>query len=540
MSTLLTILLQLSITQAKDNAERPASRVPEVLRQAMLNRTFFHTARFNCRLEVDRNGWAPKIRNYEVSWGGTAFKLRDLGDDEGVTRFLDAESGEAALGLRGACTPEDRVVDFRNGEVWAHKSNSPFVGKSSIDRTPDCMDTRTVGLRAVSIQRKDVHGLLKMLEDDREMRFKVTLLKAGFVQVIATGELHQDKSFFEYEWEIDTEKGPEIVLARETLVAGDGSRSLFSEMKVILGFFDGRWWPVEVEGSSPLTRIRVKYDGIEFNRPSHEANISPDSMGIPVGAEVVIPGDPGRNYYLGGGVTVDRSTWEATKGQYDLRPLQAFHAQMRSGSAGDYPVWWNEPSTSLGLEAASNRPDLWEAYVRRWVLKHTNHHTWRVNEPLTDAQKTGAKSILADCRSRAVPIRAKLDNERMRVLAQLVELEKSNVFLATSAPSSYSGSDRKSDTSNSASSPPKPADRDEKEKRIAVLRARAAALEKSPEIERLFDELKRRIESLLTSRQADPNSGRIERPNPPPPPVVRGPAPGRPATPTSRPVAPGR
>lgn len=531
-------IVSLALVQNEPTTKPTSNRVPEVLVKAFRHRESFNTAAFNCRIEATHPRYAPRVRNFQMRWANSVLFLRDHGDDDGFLRPLNAVTGELPIGIRAGCTPEESVFDRSKNEWWARNVSSPMFGKTRTDDWLDYVDVRTYGLRSIEVQRQSPGEMADhFLRRESKMGFSIEKTGAPLVRVTATGEKHGDGSYYDYLWEIDTEKGPEVVLAREYYVHPNGQREFASESKCALAQTDGVWWPNEVEiRSSGGRHIRVRFDAIEFNRPEHPKKIDADTLGIPIGADVSIRGVNGRNHYMGGGLTVDQDTWESIESQQDLGPLNALRVKARSYGTGEFPDWWQSSDDELGIKGLNDQPDLWEAYVRRWIIKHTSHLRWRVDEPLTDEQRTAAKGILDDCRKKAIPIKAKLDKERAGVLFELGKLEKTPASAETVAPVAQSSAS----PIKVGSSPAKPvADRAVLDQKVAELKKRAAELERSPDIERLFDELKRRLNSLLTSKQADPNSRRMDRTRGPLPPKRPRPAPSRPArpTPASRPAA---
>jgi len=530
------VLLYLSQTEHSPPAY--TDRMPEVLVRAFQHRESFKTAAFKCRIESNHPRYAPRVRNFEMRWADNVLFLRDHGDDEGFLCPLNAVTGEMPIGIRAGCTPEESVLNRSTNEWWARNLSSVLFNQTQATDWVDYVDARTYGLRAIEVQNQSPGEVIAQFQrPDSKVRFSVEKTSSPLVRVRATGGKHEDGSYYDYLWEIDTDKGPEIVLAQEHFVHPNGQREFAAEARCALTLNDGVWWPNEIKmNSAGGKHIRVLFDAIEFNRPEHPQKIDADTLGIPIGADVTIRGVNGRNHYMGGGVTVDQETWESIESQQDLGPLNALRIKARSYGTGEYPDWWQASEDDLGIQGLKDQPDLWEVYVRRWVMKHTSHLRWHVDEPLTDDQKTAAKGILDDCRKKATPIRAKLDKERNGVLLEIAKLEKTPASDGTDMPVAQSSA---APTKDGASPAKTVADRTALDQKVTALKKRAAELEKSPEIERLFDELKHRLENLLTSKQADPNSRRMDRTRGPLPPKRPRPAPSRPArpTPASRPAA---
>jgi len=541
MNPLMLALCLVSFSQNAPNGPRETN-IPDVLIKAFKHRSAFKTAVLKYRYERETAGRLTWVRNLEASFSNDVLLQKDCGDDEGFLWPPDPDSGQLRIGNPNQCVPEERVLNRAQDELWVRSHGSPVCRKDQASTSwLDYSDVRTFGLRAIEIRGKSPSEYVQTIRQI-PASYSVESLGKSMVKVMAASEKGPSGEHAEIIWEIDVEKGPEVVRTQEYYVHPDGKRQLMLESKCVLAQFDGRWWPVEIEGVSVAagTQARLRFNRVEFDRPEHLQKIGPDDLGIPAGADVIMPGAEDRNHYLPGGMTVDHATWETVKNNYDLAPLAEFRQRAKAIGPGLVPDWWDKSVDSYGLEGVADRPDLWEAYVRRWVIKHTNNGTWRVCEPLTDMQRSAAVGILGDCRKRAVPIRTKLDQERAGVLVEIAALESLDAAAATSAPSNTPGNPALPNPGN-GSTVAQSDKRADNVKRIVALRARAATFEKSTEIERLFEELRRRLDGLLTTRQADPSSGRFERPKPPSSSIRRGARqPVRPATPTSRPVTPGR
>ncbi|HWL93581.1 MAG TPA: hypothetical protein VNT79_08590, partial [Phycisphaerae bacterium] len=174
---------------------------------------------------------------------------------------------------------------------------------------------------------------------------------------------------------------------------------------------------------APRTGVKhtVVFHSAEFDRPNHSLDMTPDIWNLPAGVIVDSRFDPatglvesGDGRYLGGGVVISEDDWNQVKNQYDYSALQAFWERNSEIGSGPYPKWWAAAGADFGLSAASANPDLWEAYVRRWILRHTPLHPSageEATQPLSDEQVTAAWGILKDCRRRAKPILRRMQEQ---------------------------------------------------------------------------------------------------------------------------------
>jgi len=523
MISILWIALHVTLGQA---AEAPASKqaiLPRVLQDAFEQRMKYKTAHFKVRREDFHDGNVSVVKNLEYQWAGDSLHYVDRGDDDGI-RLVDQRTGNGYFGVRNACLPQEIVLDQKREKMWLHEGSYDNFNVNQAEHWLMYTDIRTVGLRMMEVQRTDPRQAFQLLKNDSQMRFSEQKIKAGLIRVIAVGSKHPDGSFYDFEWDIDPEKGPAITGAREWITDDQGKRKIAGECTLDLMQVDGRWWPSRAEYLSPESgdRTVIEFQSVEFDRANHPAHIDMDTLGIPIGAPIL--GDPvlHRQRYLGNGNLVSEPEWNKVKDQYDTSALHNWFAKMNAMGRGYVPAWWDTPSETLGLDDLPNRPDLWGAYVRRWIRKHTTNEAWVVAEPLTEAQKNAAWDILADCRKKATPIRARLDSEAAAVSSEIALLEKKSAQAKGVAPPHPIPA-----LNNKAPSTQPDAGSDEFKTRLVSLREKLAKSKNTNEFAILFDELKHRVDAVLTEKQRDPAGGRLNLPAPPPFGPPRGKSPGR-------------
>ena len=385
---------------------------------------------------------------------------------------------------------------------------------------PDFVDPRTFGLRAIVVQRKDPKEMADMMTASGKLRYSEKLLNDGIIRVSGHEAADSPKGYaFDFEWDIDTENGPSVVTAREFVTYPDGSRELAAESSNDLSLIDGKWWPMKTETKIHASGrgFKIEFIQVEFDQPQHPKRLTPDSIGIPVGLPVRKAGDAGNFYYAGKGEIIDEATFHRDQSKFDLAPLAAHTLQARIRGYGQFPDWWNASDGLYGLKDVADRPDLWELYVRRWVMKRSPNAAESVIEPLTNEQKTAAKGVLDDCRKKAQPVRARLDEELATIGRAILEHERTLGIAhgEAAAVASTTQSVPQNPLKESATKASDMSGGKDAVKQLAALRARRAALEHSPDMQRLFDELKQRLEDLLTSKQRDPNSIAPIVPKPP-------------------------
>ncbi|MBK8269851.1 MAG: hypothetical protein IPK83_16780 [Planctomycetes bacterium] len=283
-------------------------------------------------------------------------------------------------------------------------------------------------------------------------------------------------------WKIEPRKDYAIVEISGYVESSDGSRKLIEHMETTHQKIDGRWWPKKCHaeftkgGSETLT-----FSAAEFDRKNHPSSLDVEIMGIPPGLNAVdrrnFSPDSGplkMGRYIGGGSIVSVTEWHQTyEKQFDAGELASFIANANSLGKGKYPRWWSAGPESFALENVEYSPDLWEAYVRRWILRHSFQAIEAGNvsgsSELTTGQVEAAWSILSDCRKQAKPLLLRMQ-------------EKASV--ATSQNAEQASSAGRSDTVNLT---PKPVEPDK------------------TELGRIFSSLRKRLDGLLTTKQSRAN-----------------------------------
>ncbi|QOJ04601.1 MAG: hypothetical protein HRU71_14365 [Planctomycetia bacterium] len=259
---------------------------------------------------------------------------------------------------------------------------------------------------------------------------------------------------------------------------------------------------------------------MEFDRPDHPSVINIDQLGLPPGTPIIAPKFfPGQAaYYVGDDRIVDEDEWNRIRDAFDKSPFEKWLGIQSAKGTGAYPSWWEDASGRFGLEGVEHKPDAWEAYVRRWILKRTDSRGQSLAEPLTEKQKTAAWAVLADCRKRAHPIVEKRAAELAEARKRLRENRQVIEELRSQSKASVSNNGKQGvggtaanpaagGASESAGGGPKPTARED-ERLAQAMQASERWLAAAKELEKpdgrlaeIFEELKRRLDGLLTSVQ---------------------------------------
>ncbi|MBX3394607.1 MAG: hypothetical protein KF841_04480 [Phycisphaerae bacterium] len=292
-------------------------------------------------------------------------------------------------------------------------------------------------------------------------------------------------------WWIDPAKDDAVVEVVLREIKSDGPLRNLNVVKNDYMRVDGRWWLKRSENTS-ITHGVVEvhtFHHAEFDRPDHPKSLGVETFNMPPGVQVAdfrlaaqgIYGMDAMGRYLGGGVIVSEAEWrEQIAPGFDMESLSQFkNAELAAHGHGQYPRWWGASDSTLGLDRVASDPDQWEAYVRRWILRHSHQVVVDLKAALptttlTAAQIESAWAILKDCRKRAEPVlrrKAKADSARAESAAS-----------AISQPSTAPAGDLRHDD-GTASSVDRSEDRFDRE------------------LGKVFELLKSRLNGLLQSKQ---------------------------------------
>lgn len=500
------LFVAIFLSLESQSAGRPSTKTPATLEKAFHARLSFDTARFQIRREDHRvsMGHVPLVSRHEYQWGGEDLQFTDFGNDDGVRR-VDPRTGTWPLGVAYVCLPERLLLNPADNTLFTHREGDGIVSLEKAKEWPTYVDIRTAGLRAIEIQRVDPIKMLALLNRG-SFEFSEKKKANGIALVTGVRDKDSDGTQFDFEWEIDVTKSYSVTSAKEWYTNTEGQRRLVFTCNTDVKLIDNHWWPARVEYVSLHSGNRsvISFDTIEFNRPEHPKRLTLESMGIPIGAPIW--GTDARYRYVGSKLLLPEADWKAVEDQFDLTALKTWQLRMNSMSKGELPAWWATADESLGIDDLPSRIDAWEAYVRRWIMKRITSRAWVVPEPLTEGQKNAALGVLADCRARAVAVQLRLTDERRELEAQIAAAE-----IGGSAATSQSITKAESGkTSPKGPSESRQGDIDKKA-RLADLKMKLELLNKSQDIPVLFEELKRRLDGILTEKQRTGPGGQLQR-----------------------------
>ena len=400
--------------------------VPESLARAYSRRMDFTTAYFDYEYQAEfPGGRRIAKRRYEARFAGDAVFFVDHGDEDGIVSYPDFNAG-SRFGVRFTCSPM-KIVRVNSGkDEWGiHDGGTTLIGRRTI-QYPDNMigpgpnmllDPRCAGLWTRAYSEKSPSQWLTDLQG-RNYQWSERNVD-GIVEVVGSIKAEPDSksSFPVVAWRVDPSKDHAIVDIKTFVRGRDGSRKLYEHLEAEHKRVNGRWWPIRcvtrfAEGGGET----IEFKKAEFDLKDHPSELGPDILGIPPGLPSVdrIHHDPSAGplamgRYIGGGTVVSGAEWaEIYHNQFDAGELADFMDRARAFGNGEYPHWWNAGDETLGLKDVPHTPDLWEAYVRRWIIRHS-HDAIAVGggtaaARLKDVQIESALAILRDCRKRAEPI----------------------------------------------------------------------------------------------------------------------------------------
>lgn len=388
------------------------NKVPEELLEAFENRTRPTTSKivYIVTEELPQAGLVRTTNRYTAFLTGNRILLTHEVADDGI-RQRDPRTGEPPLGVRGACLPRSIIVDRESNQDWSQSPGDVGLGWNATGHRVPLREPRTVGLFASWHTNETPQDLVEEMVN-WNARWKM-IKRDEMLLVSATKTAANSKNgAIEYNWLLDPTKKHSVLEASTTEHRSDGTTVNWGRTITEYVLCDGHWWPKRSEFIAPQNdAIRiVEFESAEFDRPEHPRRISIDMLGQPIGASVRKYGlkdkYPSQQlYYVGDGRTVTEEEWQATKDNYDLGPLQAYTQMMeRPVNQGHYPAWWNESTDTYGLYGVAYSPDLWEAYVRRWITKHRPGLQYKPTDVLDEKQINAAWAILEDCRKQVRPI----------------------------------------------------------------------------------------------------------------------------------------
>ncbi|MBK8270634.1 MAG: hypothetical protein IPK83_20955 [Planctomycetes bacterium] len=399
--------------------------VPEVLSKAITDRMNFKTAdlRYSISTKAYNAGAMIKTR-YHVRFSDEDIYFHNMGDDDGVLMH-DPRTGIAILGVAHACSSNYTVRSQKTGEEWFTRDGQPTLFVGYIENSPNEFDDpRSIG--------SGVNGLrhtspAKWLEELQRHAGKWTVKHDDdeIVVRLESKPLSEGAPHSEVIWKIDPAKNNAITEVSDYKVMPDGKRDLLHQRVNGYARHKNRWWleKSELRGEGGVLVEVTQFDHAEFDMPKHPKYFDADMLGLPPGVKTMDyrllrdgqhQGKLYASRHLGGGMVVTQDEWKSTYSeQYDLNSLREYEQSVRRQfGIGQYPKWWGISDPPFGLVDAAYTPDLWEAYVRRWIVVHSHDvlvgQKQQANGSLTEAQVESAWAVLKDCRKRADPILARL------------------------------------------------------------------------------------------------------------------------------------
>ncbi|HPF38304.1 MAG TPA: hypothetical protein P5081_09725 [Phycisphaerae bacterium] len=395
------------------------NEVPAILLDAFHRRDEFKAARF--RYVVDREfpgTLAPTRKRYEARISGDDIAWTNFGDDDGVVLEVPA-TGEALVGVVNACAYRQTIRSRSAGVSWERVEGRGGAARGQVEGgDPMLTDPRSVGLIANDPRDRSPKTLRDtLLSSGDRWQWRVTSSdRFKIVTERSTAESETDGRRTEVTWRIDPERDNAIVEIEEAIVGPNGHRELLASAKTDFQFVDNRWWPGRFEVHAPKTgfRVKVTFESVAFDAPEHPTELTPDIWNMPTGAVILSRFDPHTGEtdlaevrYMGGGETMSNDDWRAMDTSSFYPELRAYLEFQRNIGLNRFPKWWEREAEDFGLSGVSINPDLWEAYVRRWIVKHSDiqvSHSGMTKSKLKPEQIAAAWAILEDSRRHAAPI----------------------------------------------------------------------------------------------------------------------------------------
>ncbi len=461
--------------------------VPEILARSISRRMSFETAYFKYDQFKRANLTNAMIQSrFETRMSREGTYWHDMGDSNGVL-LRDFNNGQPILNVGYACSPKHTVRCRESGDEWFRHDGEQMLRACKAELSPDqfdLADPRSFGLSVKDLRDTSPAQFLEKLQSlsgrwsqrEKDGKIEVTLTNGS-----------PDEEHSELIYVIDPNKDDAIIAIHGYVVQPDGSRKAYVTTTNEYKRMGNRWWlsKSEYHMHPGHTFETVVVHHAEFDRPDHPKIKNADVLKVPAGVRLadfrVPPDGQSRKLdrYLGNGEVVSDEQWQQIKDQYDLAAVEKWEKEQRAIGIGTFPKWWNADDSTFGLEGVAHTPDLWEAYVRRWILKF-NHDTvsavslsqQSAKSALSAAQIESAWAIYRDCRKQAEPI-----VKRMK--------EEAEAARATDAKRA-ADANRAGETSSPSTDRPAEPKPNRHERRLAEI----------------FDTLKKRLNTLLLTKQA--------------------------------------
>lgn len=376
--------------------------VPVELVQAFHQRNNFQSASFAYRIIEEKKGRPfARVTNMEQLSVGDDLMQINKDDDDGIREY-EPTTDRPWLGVHGACRSNVHLINRTAPATWSQLEGQGFALLRNTDDGTIYQDARLVGLAPQMGQNRSFTQFLDELQSLPMQKWGIRR-ESNYVTV--TGWLNLDEnSARAYEWKLDSEREMAVIeVASVSKNNGAERRSIIAENEYKK--VGDRWWPSKTTMKyRDLTRT-FEYGSVLINDASHPKKLTPDAMGLPVGAHVRVANGQGLELrrYAGEGETMSEEEFQAKVAEPDFSTLgllcilDNYRIKLHSIGPGMYPDWWNQDSTEFGLSDRKHDLDAWEAYVRRWKLRHTID----VPNPIEQKQVTAADALLKQCRDRA-------------------------------------------------------------------------------------------------------------------------------------------
>ncbi|MBK8266967.1 MAG: hypothetical protein IPK83_01120 [Planctomycetes bacterium] len=429
--------------------------MPESLSRAIASRMSFETASLEYKSRI-RSGVSGQVweSRFEVQLTRNEIYWHDKGDDDGVV-LKDPRTGRPLIGVKSACSPDHTIRDLKTGEEWFRREGEPRLYVNLTENAPNkwrLSDPRAFGISWENLGDLSPDKWLIQLQL-KEAAWSERKSN-GFIEVrMQAREADSSKApFSQIVWTIDPSKDDAIIEVRKFMIDEDGNRTLKRVVKNDYVKEGTRWWLIRSYSESPTLGMIFSHEfsKAEFDKSSHHKHLDADNLAMPMGVQTLdfrrlhegLKGADSAVRYIGGGVVVSEKEWrDDFANPDDLKFLQDFERNTRLAFGnGQYPQWWNSEADNFGLHSVSWTPDLWETYVRRWILRYSpqrEQNSAESSDALSSAQIESAWGILKDCRKRAKPILLRMSKKFEQ------KVESLNSQTATSKPASADSSDEK-------------------------------------------------------------------------------------------------
>lgn len=389
---------------------------PDALVHALTSRKNFKTMEANIHELVWLPGGRPETKNYKARIDAHGDLFIDFyGNDEGQS--LPSNQADPGFGCASVYSGIQFVTERGKERAFLRFGSSDHLVMMSIENVRSLFgNPLIVGLTPAIIP--SMNSVDNFINHFTNSGYDFTE-EANGGKIVVRASYPSKAPRFQYVWTIDP--GMDFAICSmeklEMKNGRPGRREIHGESQYRLAH--GKWWPHHTlirDENGPGVR-ELTWQTVEFDKPSHKRDFRGAEALAPIGVMVMgVPeiskADPKlpNARYVGAGEFIPDREFQKEKKKYDLAPFEEWKKNV-ADARKYYPDWAVDDAKRLGLPDVEWNPELWEAYVRRWIFIHSAKLIPSTKpgdknsaiDPLDASQKEAAWAIYGDCKKRVGP-----------------------------------------------------------------------------------------------------------------------------------------